>query len=423
MSWKVVLVPQNPDDKITPFQPEILAYLRRLGLDPETARDLCQDVFVKAVEQSPSFDENFNVRAWLYKVARNTTFNHFKYKKVRKGEMVVDFNDPNLPEPGADRPGTGQPVAGQTNAWDDTADRVAGVLESIPDRYSDVLEMRDFKGYSYREIAEKLDLTESAVTSLISRARSRFREAYLTQIAPQWTRALGASYQKDVLKKINPFSSPDSLQDDLKIQIKKYYARIHRSWDDVRDSFFARELLDWVIAGIPARESDFVLDLGTGTGIMALALAGRTTYAVGLDNNPRMLAIAQEKAADLGVANVEFIHGDFEDLARSVDRRFDLVVANLAIHHATVPGKVFKNIYDLLPEGGRFAVSDLLRHEDETMWDDMKDLWLGFGVKQIEKWLKKAGFKQVTSDSFPLSQAPRMKKYKIPGIFMAVAVK
>lgn len=403
----------DPEDRFTGYHNEILVYIMRLGLDPDTARDINQDVFVKAVEQSPAFDENFNVRAWLYKVARNITLNHFKYKKVRAGEINHDFSDPEQFVPAGD----------EKTDWDDTGRIVAEVMESIPERYADILELRDFKGYSYREISEKLNLSENAVTSLLSRARECFRKDYLVRIAPDWTRQVGSDYQKDVLARMSPFQSTDTLQDDLKHQIKDYYARIHHSWDDVRDSFFARELLDWVVQGIPGNPDDAVLDLGTGTGIMAFSLAGRTARAVGLDNNRRMLAIAREKAAELNLANVEFIHGDFEDLTHAVDGPFDLVVANLSIHHATVPGKVFQDVHKLLHDGGRLVVSDLLRHEDETMWDDMRDLWLGFDVSQIEKWLKKAGFKKITSETYPLSQQPRMKKYKIPGIFRATAVK
>ncbi|WP_254544351.1 class I SAM-dependent methyltransferase [Halomarina pelagica] len=76
---------------------------------------------------------------------------------------------------------------------------------------------------------------------------------------------------------------------------------------------------------------DVVLDLGCGTGAIGLALAGRAKRVVGRDISEGMMERAREKAADLGLDNVEFGKGTFRDPA--YDGAVDVVVSNFAMHH------------------------------------------------------------------------------------------
>jgi SAM-dependent methyltransferase len=84
----------------------------------------------------------------------------------------------------------------------------------------------------------------------------------------------------------------------------------------------------------PARllqPDDVVLDLGTGTGAIALALAGDAGRVVGRDISDGMLEQAREKAAEQGADNVRFGNGTFRDPA--YEGPVDVVVSNFAMHH------------------------------------------------------------------------------------------
>jgi release factor glutamine methyltransferase len=87
-------------------------------------------------------------------------------------------------------------------------------------------------------------------------------------------------------------------------------------------------LVERALERLPAKRSGTVADLGTGCGAVALAIASeRPGYrVVATDIDPDALAVAAANAAELGLANVEFVQGSwFEALAGC---RFDLVVCN-----------------------------------------------------------------------------------------------
>jgi SAM-dependent methyltransferase len=74
-----------------------------------------------------------------------------------------------------------------------------------------------------------------------------------------------------------------------------------------------------------------VLDLGCGTGAIALALAGDAARVVGRDISTGMMNQARAKAEEAGLSNVEFDYGEFRD--PNYDGPADVVVSNFAMHH------------------------------------------------------------------------------------------
>jgi arsenite methyltransferase len=125
---------------------------------------------------------------------------------------------------------------------------------------------------------------------------------------------------------------------------------------------------------------EIVLDLGSGGGIDVLLSArrvGPTGRAYGLDMTDEMLALARENQRKAGVANVEFLKGEIEQIPLP-DNSVDVIISNCVINLSADKDKVFGEAFRVLKPGGRFAVSDVVvRGDVPAEVQRSMELWVG----------------------------------------------
>jgi SAM-dependent methyltransferase len=126
---------------------------------------------------------------------------------------------------------------------------------------------------------------------------------------------------------------------------------------DGRAARFAEEVRDFVR---PSGE-ERALDVGTGAGALALALAPIVREVVGLDPVPELLAFARERAA----ANTEFVVGDGAALPFP-DCDFDLAGTHRTLHHVARAGLVVAELVRVTKPRGHVLVVDQLAPADPT---------------------------------------------------------
>ncbi|MGA3132822.1 MAG: arsenite methyltransferase [Terracidiphilus sp.] len=155
---------------------------------------------------------------------------------------------------------------------------------------------------------------------------------------------------------------------------------------------------------IDLRPGDTVLDLGSGGGIDVLLSAQRvapTGKAYGLDMTDDMLALARENQRQAGVANVEFLKGEMENIPLP-GNSVDVIISNCVINLSADKDRVLREAFRVLKPGGRFAVSDVVVRGGvpEEVRQSML-LWVGCiaGALEENDYLSKlasAGFEQTS---------------------------
>lgn len=120
-----------------------------------------------------------------------------------------------------------------------------------------------------------------------------------------------------------------------------------------------------------------LVDLGAGTGLLALAAAPHCRRVVAVDPSPAMLAVARRRTAAAGFANVELVEGGFLGYAHRGDPP-QLVHSRNALHHLPDFWKALAlvRIHDLLAPGGTLVLRDLVYAFEPAETPERIEGWL-----------------------------------------------
>ncbi len=153
----------------------------RMTRNPSDAEDLVQETYLKAYRAFGGFQEGTNLKAWLYKILTNTFINSYRAKKRRPEESDLDdVEDLYLYR----RLGGLEAATAGRSAEDEvldhfTDDDVKGALEALPEQFRMAVLLADVEGFSYKEIADILDIPIGTVMSRLHRGRKALQKALL----------------------------------------------------------------------------------------------------------------------------------------------------------------------------------------------------------------------------------------------------
>ena len=153
------------------------------------------------------------------------------------------------------------------------------------------------------------------------------------------------------------------------------------AWEEVAASSAFLAIRDRIVELAEPRADDQVVDLGAGTGLLALALAPRVQELIAVDISERMLERLDDKAAADAVNNVEPLVADLRRLPLE-DECATLVVSNYAFHHLDDQGKelALAEARRILRPGGRLVICDMMfslsleARDRRLVWEKVRGL-------------------------------------------------
>lgn len=140
---------------------------------------------------------------------------------------------------------------------------------------------------------------------------------------------------------------------DLK-EVQAYDLRMQKLRNVENESNSLRELLK-------IKSTDSILEIGTGTGELALKFSAHCRKVVAIDVSKKMIDFAKMKVGSQKKTNIQFYNAGFLTY-ENYDEPFDVIVTQLALHHLPDYWKMMalRRIYGMLKEGGKFYLHDVV---------------------------------------------------------------
>ena len=175
-----------------PFEPLALSFLDalyrtalRMTRSEADAEDLVQETYIRAFRFREQFTPGTNLKAWLFRILTNTFINTYRRRQTQPEFTELDGVDEfSLYKRMSDlrtSSGAGNPETEFLNGIVDS--EVKDALGDLPEKFRQVV-LLDVEGFSYKEIAEMLDIPIGTVMSRLHRGR-KFLQKRLLDLAQQ----------------------------------------------------------------------------------------------------------------------------------------------------------------------------------------------------------------------------------------------
>jgi RNA polymerase sigma-70 factor (ECF subfamily) len=176
------LVLESAEDRNLRFERDALVFMDplyaaalRYTKNPEDARDLVQDTYLKAFNSFHQFEEGTNLRAWLYRVLTTTFINSYRKNQRRPQLAAGELEDWQIAAAQTHTSDLGK--SAETEALENLPDSdIKRALHEIPEEFRMAVYLADVEGFSYKEIAEIVNVPAGTVMSRLHRGRKLLRE-------------------------------------------------------------------------------------------------------------------------------------------------------------------------------------------------------------------------------------------------------
>jgi RNA polymerase sigma factor (sigma-70 family) len=150
------------------YKKPLYGFFYGMHRNSELSEDLVQNVFIRILKYRTVFRGDGEFRTWMFHIARNVSHDHFRKKRIDAKDSIEDWQD---------RIGSSENRFTDYQKEDDM-ESLSLALEKLPEDKREVLLLSKYQEKKYKEIAELLGCTESAVKVKVFRALQELKTLY-----------------------------------------------------------------------------------------------------------------------------------------------------------------------------------------------------------------------------------------------------
>lgn len=154
---------------ILPLKNKLYRLALRITLNPHEAEDIVQDTLIRVWNRRDTWDQIDSIEAFTTTICRNIALDYNKRhdnQNASLDEIAIESMD-----------NSADPL--QQLERNDNINHIQSIMNTLPEKQRTCMQLRDFEGKTYKEIAEILSITEEQVKISIFRARKAVKESIL----------------------------------------------------------------------------------------------------------------------------------------------------------------------------------------------------------------------------------------------------
>lgn len=159
--------------EVLPLKNKLYRFALNIVKDEDLAKDVVQECMIKVWEKRDEVKLIHNLEAWCMQVTRNKALDKLRSKHIKRTDLFEVELDT--------RKEIDTPVVLAERS--EIMSRIQELIDNLPNRQREVMQLRDIEGYSYKEIADMLVIDINLVKTNLFRARRKLKESLIKENA------------------------------------------------------------------------------------------------------------------------------------------------------------------------------------------------------------------------------------------------
>ncbi len=156
------------NEQVLPLKDKLYRYSLRIVKDQQEAEDVVQDIMIKVWNKRDEWKDWSSIEAMCMTMTRNLSIDRTRSKHRHTDSMPDHFDAPDVDQSPA-----------QKAVTSDMMNHIQQIIDQLPEKQKSIIQLREIEGYTYKEIAEMLEISISQVKISVHRARLFLKKALL----------------------------------------------------------------------------------------------------------------------------------------------------------------------------------------------------------------------------------------------------